>query len=553
VIGGGIGTFVDNSTTSSYLGNVRSIALDSGRNCLYVAESMYSRIRRIDLSTSTVYPMTGGGNSYGSSNVDGIGTSASFNSPSGFAMDSNGAYLFVSESGGNRIRRIQLSNTNVITLAGSGNVNMAFADGIGTAATFNNPSGIVIDKTDSNLYIADSNNYRIRKLLLSTNQVTTIAGSSSSVANDGVGTQAGFASLSAIAMHPTGTYLLVSDTNGRLRSINIASGVVMTLTQSGTFTTNPTNYFSGGSSSALVFDPTGNYIYSNQYMYSSGVMQFALGTGSTRYFNTNFNVGTSSYYLSSLQTISIDASGANMYLGDSMNGIIAKLTLNNPCPAGTYCTAGTGNSTTCPLGSYCPAASGIPISCTLPGVYCPAGSSAQLQCTGGNYCPDATNSQLCPAGSYCPSGSQNALTCSVSGSYCPAGSSAQLPCPGGSVCADLTSREICSAGFYCPPGTIGPQLACTQSGTFCLYNSSAPSTCTPGNYCPNVTVQVSCPAGQYCSSTGLTKPTGSCSGGYLCLGGAQNSFGASATNNGTSWVFIFLSFLIFQFQLHLSF
>ena len=92
---------------------------------------------------------------------DGIGTSALFQQPYGVAVDSAGT-LFVADFGGNRIRMVTQGGV-VTTLAGnrfSGN-----SDGMGTSALFFRPAGIAVD-TSGAVYVADSQNNRIRRIIL---------------------------------------------------------------------------------------------------------------------------------------------------------------------------------------------------------------------------------------------------------------------------------------------------------------------------------------------------------------------------------------------------
>ena len=111
-----------------------------------------------------------------------------------------------------RIRKIVISTGVVTTLAGSGNGNM---DGTGTAALFSFPNGITTDGT--NLYIADNSNTRIRKILIATAVVTTLAGSSSGDL-DGTGTSALFSNIRWIVTDGTSVY--VADTsNNKNRKI----------------------------------------------------------------------------------------------------------------------------------------------------------------------------------------------------------------------------------------------------------------------------------------------------------------------------------------------
>ncbi len=91
---------------------------------------------------------------------DGKGSAASFHNPKGLAVDKDGTVL-VADSGNHLIRKISPDGT-VTTLAGSAGVTGA-SDGIGTAALFSNPSAVVLDAS-GNAYVADSDNFTIRKI-----------------------------------------------------------------------------------------------------------------------------------------------------------------------------------------------------------------------------------------------------------------------------------------------------------------------------------------------------------------------------------------------------
>ena len=109
-------------------------------------------------------------------------------------------------------------------------VSSGFADGTGTSAKFNGPAGLAIDGT--NLYVADTSNFRVRKIVISTGAVTTIAGSGSSGFQDGTGTSAKFRAFYGLSTD--GTNLYVPDySNHRIRKIVISTGVVTTLAGSG--------------------------------------------------------------------------------------------------------------------------------------------------------------------------------------------------------------------------------------------------------------------------------------------------------------------------------
>ncbi len=153
-------------------------------------------------------------------------SSGTFSSPSGIYTD--GTYVFVADTGSNTIRYVVISTGSYAILAGSTSGTAGFADGTGTAALFNTPSGITSDGT--NLYVADKGNNVIRKIVISTGVVTLFAGSSSGASGfaNGTGTAALFNAPSSIASD--GTNLYVSDAgNNSIRKIVISTAAVTTL------------------------------------------------------------------------------------------------------------------------------------------------------------------------------------------------------------------------------------------------------------------------------------------------------------------------------------
>jgi hypothetical protein len=148
-----------------------------------------------------------------------MGTSALFNYPYGIVVDYLGNVL-VSDAGNHCIRKISPSG-NVTTIAGlCGNSSYGLVNNVGTNARFDSPVGIDIDKS-GNIYIADAFNHVIRKIS-SSNVVTTFAGSSPSGFIDGQLTAAKFYGPISIALSSSGSEIYVADSdNNRIRKIAI--------------------------------------------------------------------------------------------------------------------------------------------------------------------------------------------------------------------------------------------------------------------------------------------------------------------------------------------
>ncbi len=205
--------------------NLPSAITTDGTN-LFVADAFNAKIRKIVISTGVVTTLAGPAQgSTTTGDADGTGNAARFNPPQGITTD--GTNLYVADSNNNKIRRIVISTGVVTTLAGpaAGTTTSGNTDGTGNAARFNNPKGITTDGT--NLYIGDATNHRIRKIVISTGVVTTIAGSVSGTA-DGTGTAALFNNPNGLVSDGTNLFNAGFGYN-RVRKIVISSTVVTTL------------------------------------------------------------------------------------------------------------------------------------------------------------------------------------------------------------------------------------------------------------------------------------------------------------------------------------
>ncbi|QEM67228.1 hypothetical protein FO488_02995 [Geobacter sp. FeAm09] len=205
-------------TTLKTTGTTTAIALNAptdittdGTN-LYVTDTSNYVIRKIVLDfdgsgnpigTGTMTTLAGTGVSGA---LDGAGTTtARFASPTGITTD--GTNLYVTDD--HAIRKIVISTGEVSSLAGSlGTAGWTADTATGTSARFNYPTRLTTDGT--NLYVSDVNNYVIRKVVIATGEVTTIAGSHGTSGHaDGNGTSATFSGPEGITTD--GTYLYVTD------------------------------------------------------------------------------------------------------------------------------------------------------------------------------------------------------------------------------------------------------------------------------------------------------------------------------------------------------
>jgi len=195
-------------------------ALVTHGTSLYVAYSDH-QVQSVQLSSGVLTHVAGSGTA---GFADGVGSAASFDSPVGLAVDGQMQTLFVSDN--HCLRRIHLASRVVETLAGQCSPGSAGSvDGVGTAARFNSPAGLAVDHAGSRLVVCDTGNHRLRVVSLSDGNVRTLAGSIAGYA-DGHSAAALFHSPSSIAILRDVTsfanfLVVVADTgNGRLRTVD---------------------------------------------------------------------------------------------------------------------------------------------------------------------------------------------------------------------------------------------------------------------------------------------------------------------------------------------
>ena len=292
---------------------------------LFVADSNNNTIRRIDIASGTVTTLAGLAGNYGS--ADGVGAEARFNTPRGIATD--GRNLYVADSNNNTIRKIVIASGQVSTVAGSPGVRGA-TNATGAAARFYTPRGVTTD--GSNLYVADSNNHLIRRVMLATGAVSTVAGIPGVHGRtDGVGSAASFYLPYGITMH--GARLYVADTcNNTIRSIDLASGAVSTLAgtagQNGSFDgigTGSAFFYPDGmvtDGTSLYIADTSNHTIRKLALDSTEVTTLAGVVGA---HGTTDAVGRLSKFFA---PHGVTLHGTDLYVADTNNHTIRKVSLD---------------------------------------------------------------------------------------------------------------------------------------------------------------------------------------------------------------------------------
>ena len=210
-------------------------------NFLYVADVGNHTIRKVNVTTGVVTTFAGQAGTSGS--ADGTGTGATFSSAHAIASD--GTSLFVADKDNHTIRKIVLSTAVVSTFAGSAGSN-GFTNATATAARFDLPLGITA--TSTTVYVSEGNNHAIRAITISSGAVTTLAGAGTSGSTDATGASAKFNFPHGITTDGDNVYVADRD-NHVIRKVVISSGVVTTIAGSA-----PTSGFVNSSGTSARFN-----------------------------------------------------------------------------------------------------------------------------------------------------------------------------------------------------------------------------------------------------------------------------------------------------------
>lgn len=274
----------------------------------------------------------GGNGTQGFSGDGGQATNARLKNPQDAAVDTQGN-IFIVDTDNNRIRKV--STTGVITtIAGTGSAGYNGDGKLATTASLNRPAGITID-AQGNLYIADRLNQRIRKI--STNGIiSTVAGSGvRGFGGDGSSaTSARLADPQDITLDAQGNLFIADSENSRIRKVT-TNGIISTVAGNGNAD------FSGDGGAAtdaalyvpqgVAVDAQGNIFIADllnlrvRKVATDGIITTVAGNGSTGY--NGDNQAATSASLDIPQNVTVDAQG-NLYIADILNHRVRKVNQN---------------------------------------------------------------------------------------------------------------------------------------------------------------------------------------------------------------------------------
>lgn len=233
VAGGGLNGLGDGGpATSAELAVPHGVAVDDSGN-LFIADYYNQRIRRVDAATGIITSVAGDG-VFGFSGDGGPATSAELASPFGVAVDASGN-IFIADSDNERIRRVDAATGIITTVAGDGVAGFGGDGGPATSAQLNLPLGVAVD-TFGDVFIADENNSRMRRVDAGTGVITTVAGDGVAgfSGDGGPATGAELYFPAGVAVDATGNLFIADTDNSRIRRVDAVTGIIITVAGVGT-------------------------------------------------------------------------------------------------------------------------------------------------------------------------------------------------------------------------------------------------------------------------------------------------------------------------------
>ena len=232
---------------------------------VYIADSANHCIRRVDLNgTITTFAGTGAS---GFSGDGGQASQAKLRNPKGLALFEN--HLYVADGKNDRIRRINLATGIITTVAGSGSRGFSGDGGPATMAALDEPQRIDVDSM-GRIYIADSNNDRIRRFTPG-GVITTVAGTGASgySGDGGPATLARIQQPRGVSVAGDDAFYIADTNNHRIRRVDLATGIITTVVGSGS-----RGYSGNGGQAgdARLFNPRGVTVDSEGRMFVSDTL-----------------------------------------------------------------------------------------------------------------------------------------------------------------------------------------------------------------------------------------------------------------------------------------
>ena len=329
VAGDGISGFSGDGVpaTSASLNFPRGVAVDASGN-LFIADSSNQRIRRVDGATGIITTVAGDGTT-GFSGDGGPATSASLNYPRGVAVDASGN-LSIADTWNHRVRKVDGATGVITTVAGDGTTGFSGDGGPATSASLSLPRGVAVDAS-GNVFIADRLNHRVRKVDGATGVITTVAGDGTTgfSGDGGPATGPSLSSPWGVAVDASGNVFIADTNHHRIRKVHGATGVITTVAGGFIGDGGPATSASLSSPWRVAVDASGNLFIADSSNHrvrrldaATGVITTVAGDGTSGFSGDGGPATSASLNLP--RGVAVDASG-NLIIADFLNSRIRRV------------------------------------------------------------------------------------------------------------------------------------------------------------------------------------------------------------------------------------
>ncbi|NOS81627.1 MAG: hypothetical protein HOP32_08620 [Nitrospira sp.] len=256
VAGTGVAGFSGDTmaATAALLRSPSGVAVNAAGD-LWIADVNNNRIRKVN--AAGIITTVAGTGTVGF-NADSIAaTAAHLSNPVGVAVNAAGD-LWIADQNNHRIRRVDAVTGIITTVVGTGAAGFSGDTGPADVAQLSSPRGVAVDAAD-NLWIADFGNHRIRRVDAATGTITTVAGTGVAGFNgDNIAADAAqLSSPAGVAVNAAGDLWIADQGNHRIRRVDAASGEITTVAGTGTACTVQPCGDNGQATLAQLRDPSG--------------------------------------------------------------------------------------------------------------------------------------------------------------------------------------------------------------------------------------------------------------------------------------------------------
>jgi uncharacterized protein (TIGR03437 family) len=324
------------SASTAALNNPRGLFADAAGN-VYIADLGNNRIRMVD-TAGKISTVAGSGNS-GFAGDGGPALSASLNRPAAVLIDANGNLVFA-DGGNGRVRRVS-PDQRIATIAGNGNSHFSGEGTLAASASLNlsglHPGGIAVDRT-GNLFIADARNNRVRRVALN-GVISTIAGNGTAgfSGDGGPALSAGLNDPWGVAIDLNGNVLIADTSNYRVRKVD-SSGLITTIAGNGEsrFKADGVQATTTGlAPKGIAVDSVGNILVADQVnsrvrkISPAGIISTLAGNGD---FGESGDGGPATAAAVDPAAVAVDQAG-NVFIADENSQRVRKIALNGTISA----------------------------------------------------------------------------------------------------------------------------------------------------------------------------------------------------------------------------